>query len=78
MGASQIILTLRDKRSELADAINRLERQADQHRADLAHITATMRLFDPNVAPVPETLQTGDTARAQRLVSSRRMPATHP
>jgi hypothetical protein len=58
MGASQIILTLRDKRSELADAINRLERQADQHRADLAHITATMRLFDPNVAPVPETLQT--------------------
>jgi hypothetical protein len=26
--------------------------------ADLAHITATMRLFDPNVAPVPETLQT--------------------
>jgi nicotinamidase-related amidase len=49
---------LRDKRSELADAISRLERQADQHRADLEHITATMRLFDPNVAPVPETLQT--------------------
>ena len=58
MGASQIISTLRDKRSELADAINRLERQADQHRADLEHITATMRLFDPNVAPVAETLQT--------------------
>jgi hypothetical protein len=47
MGASQIISTLRDKRSELADAISRLERQADQHRADLEHITATMRLFDP-------------------------------
>ena len=44
MGASQIMSTLQDKRSELADAINRLERQANQHRADLAHITATMRL----------------------------------
>jgi hypothetical protein len=63
MGASQIISTLRDKRSELADAINRLERQADQHRADLEHITATMRLFDPNVAPVAETLQTATPRR---------------
>jgi hypothetical protein len=37
MGASQIISTLRDKRSELADAINRFERQADQHRRFGAH-----------------------------------------
>jgi hypothetical protein len=38
-----IISTLRDKRLEVADAIERLERQADQHRADLAHLEATMR-----------------------------------
>jgi hypothetical protein len=63
MGASQIISTLRDKRSELADSISRLERQAEQHRADLEHVTATMRLFDPNVAPAPETLKTATPRR---------------
>jgi hypothetical protein len=31
--------------------ISRLERQAALHRVDLEHITATMRLFDPNSAP---------------------------
>ena len=50
-----IISTLRDKRLKAADAIKRLERQVDQHRADLAHLEATMRLFDPNVEP--ETFQ---------------------
>ena len=49
MTAALIISTLRDKRLEVADAIERLERQADQHRADLAHLEATMRLFDPKV-----------------------------
>ncbi len=33
-----IISTLRDKRLEVAEAIERLERQVDQHRADLAHL----------------------------------------
>jgi hypothetical protein len=56
MGASQIISTLRDKRLEVADTIERLERQADQYRVDLAHLEATMRLFDPNIEP--ETLKT--------------------
>jgi len=50
-----IISTLRDKRLEVAEAIERLERQVDQHRADLAHLEATMRLFDPNAEP--ETFQ---------------------
>ena len=61
MSASQIISTLRDKRLEVADTIERLERQADQHRADLAHLEATMRLFDPNIEP--ETLQTATPRR---------------
>jgi hypothetical protein len=50
-----IISTLRDKRLEVADAIERLERQADRRRADLAHLEAAMRLFDANVEP--ETFQ---------------------
>ena len=48
-------LDLRDKRLDVADAIERLERQVDQHRADLANLEASMRLFDPNVEP--ETFQ---------------------
>jgi hypothetical protein len=43
-----IISTLRDKRLKVADAIKRLELQADQHRPDPAYLEATMRLFDPN------------------------------
>ena len=65
-----ILSTLRDQRLEVADAIERLERQVDQHRADLAHLEATMRLFDPNVEP--ETFQPTHR-KAQRLVSSRRI-----
>ena len=61
MSASQIISTLRDKRLEVADTIERLERQADQYRVDLAHLEATMRLFDPNIEP--ETLQTATPRR---------------
>jgi len=48
---AQVIASLRDKRSELSEVISRLERQAALHRVDLEHITATMRLFDPNAAP---------------------------
>jgi len=55
MSATLIISTLRDKRLEVAGALERLERQVDQHRADLAHLEATMRLFDPDVEP--ETVQ---------------------
>jgi hypothetical protein len=46
---AQVVAILRDKRSELAAAISRLERQVAQHRVDLEHITATMQLFDPEV-----------------------------
>ena len=49
MSATEIISILRDKRSELADAIAQLERQVDRQRADLGHIDATIRLFDPSI-----------------------------
>lgn len=82
-----IISTLRDKRLEVADAIERLERQADQHRADLPHLEATMRLFDPNVEPEtfqstpprprndwfrPGALLHGDFGRRVRVLRERR------
>lgn len=49
MSATEIISALRDKRTELADAIAHLERQVDRQRADLRHIDATIRLFDPRI-----------------------------
>jgi hypothetical protein len=49
MIATEIISILRCKRSELADAIAQLERQVDRQRADLGHIDATIRLFDPGI-----------------------------
>ncbi len=49
MRATEIVSALRDKRSELADAIAQLERQVDRQRADLRHIDATIRLFDPSI-----------------------------
>jgi uncharacterized coiled-coil protein SlyX len=53
MSAREIILALRDKRSELADAIAELERQVDRQRADLGHVDATIRLFDPSIEDEP-------------------------
>src|SRR5947209_10450960 len=46
-----VICALRDKRSELAGMMNRLEQQLTQHRASLAHLDATMQLFDPDIRP---------------------------
>jgi hypothetical protein len=46
-----VICALRDKRSELAGMMNRLEQQLAQHRASLAHLDATMQLFDPDIRP---------------------------
>lgn len=40
---------LREKRSELSGIVSRLEQQLRQHRDSLAHLDATMRLFDPDM-----------------------------
>jgi hypothetical protein len=58
MDEARIMDALRDKRSELAGMIGSLEQQLGRRRADLAHIDATMRLFDPSIeairpAPAP-------------------------
>jgi hypothetical protein len=51
MGETQIIDGLREKRSELAATLSRLEGQIVQQRANLTHLDATMRLFDPDRGP---------------------------
>jgi hypothetical protein len=49
---------LRTKRDEISGALERLGRQVERHRADLTHLDATIRLFDPEAdvaAPEPKS-----------------------
>ena len=48
MSELPIVSSLREKRLELAGILDGLERQANARRADLAHLDATIGLFDPN------------------------------
>ena len=49
MAELHVMDALREKRSELAGLMSRLEQQLAQHRGSLAHLDATMRLFDPDM-----------------------------
>ena len=51
MAEMHVIGALRHKRAELAGMLRQLEQQLVQQRANLAHVDATMRLFDPDVRP---------------------------
>jgi hypothetical protein len=51
MAEPHIISALRDKRSELAGVVKRMELELVEHRASLTHLDATMRLFDPDLRP---------------------------
>jgi hypothetical protein len=51
MGEPHVIGALRNKRAELAGVLRQLEQQLGQQRADLAHLDATMRLFNPDLRP---------------------------
>ena len=51
MAQSHIIGALSNKRSELAGTVRQLEQQLVAQRANLAHLDATMRLFDPEIQP---------------------------
>src|SRR5208283_5198393 len=51
MGEPHVISALSNKRAELAGIVIQLERQLDQQQADLAHLDATIRLFDPDIRP---------------------------
>jgi hypothetical protein len=49
MAQSIIIGALIEKRSEVSGIIADLEERTRQSRADLAHVDATLRLFDPEI-----------------------------
>ena len=51
MDELHVIGALRNKRSELAGLVRRLEQQLAEQRTSLAHLDATMRLFDPKLRP---------------------------
>jgi hypothetical protein len=51
MAELHVIGALRNKRAELAGTLRQLEQQLVQQRANLAHLDATMRLFDPDIRP---------------------------
>jgi hypothetical protein len=46
-----VMSALRNKRAELAGTVVQLEQQLVRQRADLSHLDATMRLFDPDIRP---------------------------
>ena len=51
MAETPVIVALYDKRSELAGRVSGLERELVEHRTNLAHLDATLRLFDPDIRP---------------------------
>jgi hypothetical protein len=51
MSELHVIGALRNKRAELAGILRQLEQQLVKQRASLAHLDATMRLFDPAIRP---------------------------
>jgi len=51
MSELHVIGVLCSKRSELAGMVGQLEQRLAEYRADLGHLDATIRLFDPDVHP---------------------------
>ena len=52
MSSSPVINALVTKRAELAGVLSDLERCIAAARADLAHVDATLVLFDPSIKPI--------------------------
>ncbi|HEX3753543.1 MAG TPA: hypothetical protein VHV26_00570 [Rhizomicrobium sp.] len=51
MAEAHVVSALRNKRAELAGMVGQLEQQLARQRTNLAHLDATMRLFDPDIRP---------------------------
>ena len=64
MAELRVMDALREKRSELVGLMSRLEQQLAQYRGNLAHLDATMRLFDPDLVS-----QDADPAQQRGRVS---------
>ena len=51
MAQSPVIYALVEKRAEIGGTIADLEERTRQARANLAHLDATLRMFDPDAKP---------------------------
>ena len=51
MAEPHVVAALKDKRAELSGSIADLEKRIGQHRADLLHVGAVLRLFAPDLEP---------------------------
>ena len=51
MAEAHVVAALKDKRAELSGNIADLEKRIGQHRADLLHVDAVLRLFAPEFEP---------------------------
>jgi hypothetical protein len=51
MAELHVVSALRNKRAELAGMVSQLEQQLARQRTNLAHLDATMQLFDPDIVP---------------------------
>jgi len=63
MAEIRTVTTLRSKRDEILHSIRLYERQIEQARADLAHVTAAIRIFEA----------TGDRKEMGRYVDTHRL-----
>jgi hypothetical protein len=64
MAETHVIGALRNKRAELAGMLRQLEQRLAQQRANLAHVDAAMRLFDPDIRPRAIPLKQPQTRNA--------------
>jgi hypothetical protein len=62
----QVVSGLIEKRRELARIIDKLQRQLDQHRADLTHIDGVLRVLATDLDP--------ETIRPKRVYRRNRDP----
>ena len=66
MSTSLIVTQLLLKRGEIEAQIKSLEDRLGQARADLLHVAATVRLFDPTAIDRPATVYHGATKAMRR------------
>jgi hypothetical protein len=63
MAEPHVVAALKDKRAELSGTIVDLEKSIGQHRADLLHVDAVLRLFAPDLEPAaigPKAVRRGN------------------
>ena len=72
MADSHVVTALRTKRAELAGEIQAAEKHMAQLRANLVHLDATLRLFDPKAEP--EAIPVKRPYRRRRWFSDGELP----